>query len=209
MDFDFRVVLLLVTLFIAGFWFLFRPKSSGISRGHPVVLILGPSGSGKTALFHRLLSGVFRDTVSSLKQNRELVTIESSQIDLIDYPGHSRLRAGLIPLLPKASKIYFLVDPSDKAQVKAGAEQLFDLLSNRAVNCSVRILVSKSEKSGQKSAKFLGAELEKEIERLRKSRDGEGRFLGVDNLEFSFPKNHAPVPVSFGASSAKSGETLI
>ena len=213
MQLDFATVLVLVILLVAGYWFLFVRKSdgkvlAGSVTGQELALILGPSGAGKTALFYRLQSGVFRETVSSLKPNSGLIKLgNSTMVDAIDYPGHDKLRHGLSNLIPKATQILFIIDPTDKSQLKAGAEQLFDLLSNNDLNAPIRVCLSKLEKDGQKSVKYLTLELEREIEKMRKSRDGEsGRFLGVDGQDFSFTKNHAPVPVSFVTISSKTGE---
>ena len=212
MQVDFKTVAVLVILVLAGYWFLFVRKTSGklqgmTASGKQLLLMLGPSGSGKTALFFRLQSGAFRETVSSLKPNIGHIRWENTFVDATDYPGHEKLRLGLSKLIPKATQILFMIDPSDKTQVKAGAEQLFDLLCDNALSSPIRVCLSKSDKEGQKSIKYLTTELEKEIERLRKSRDGEsGRFLGIDRQDFSFSKNHSPVPVSFVTISSKTGE---
>ena len=201
-------VVLLIALVLSAV-LLFSRSSSGRSRRavQNTVVLAGPSGSGKTALFYRLTTNKFRETVSSLKPNKAPFLASSVSSNLIDYPGHGRLRSGLFPILHQARCIVFVIDPTDKQQVKDGAERLYDILADEKVMSPIIIAASKSDKENQKSLKWLAAELEKEIDRMRKSRDGEdGRVLGTEGIAFTF--KDAPIPLKIvGCSSKDEGKT--
>ena len=206
-------IAVLVALLVIGYLTVFRAASKAVLSRKPVgeyVILYGPSSSGKTALFYQLKTGQFKETVSSLKQNKCVITLtrsdeDVSSMEVVDYPGHEKLRQGLVKLLDRAKLIVFMIDPSDKAGLKDGAEKLFDLLSNEKLSAPVLLVLSKSDKANQKSLKYLMTELEREIERMRKSKDGEdGRFLGIDGKVFSF--DQSPVPVKFTSCSAKTDD---
>ena len=64
------------------------------------VAIVGTSGSGKTALYYKLSTGEFRDTVSSIEENYsgksgfEIKNLKvdgqavSKSVECVDIPGH-------------------------------------------------------------------------------------------------------------------------
>lgn len=83
------------------------------------MLIIGPTGAGKTALFQRLATGKTGSTVMSLEPNIEdrwLIRGKGSIekiVRLVAWPGHPKLRAGLVTELAKAASIVFVVDGTD------------------------------------------------------------------------------------------------
>lgn len=70
-------------------------------------------------------------TVSSLHPNTvnlnnlpsdSLLKVSGSSVDLVDFPGHTRLTSQLEPLLHRARAIVYVFDSTDKAMIKQGAE---------------------------------------------------------------------------------------
>merc|ERR1719311_1005978 len=69
------------------------------SRGN-AALLLGQCGAGKTALFFQLRDRVEGQSVSSLKLTRDKLQIKTGEgeedvlgpIEVVDFPGHQRLR---------------------------------------------------------------------------------------------------------------------
>ena len=85
----------IVLLFI-----LTRRRFGVVSRR--VVLLLGPSDAGKTSLFSQLVHGRSVDTYTSMVENSTTKSFStgngasSKSVQLVDLPGHERLRvAGL------------------------------------------------------------------------------------------------------------------
>lgn len=69
------------------------------TRKGRTLLLLGPNASGKTVLFHRLCFGTNVDTQTSMAESTASVHIvadadsqETSDVDVVDVPGHPRLR---------------------------------------------------------------------------------------------------------------------
>jgi GTPase SAR1 family protein len=185
--------LVIAIVLISSLWLF----SKSLEVAHPLLLILGPSGSGKTALFFKLKNDILRETVPSLKMNQGLVNYKNKSIEAIDYPGHESLRPGLLPLIPKSSRILFLVDPSDKIQIKKGAEFLFSLLSLPSLKSPITLIFTKDGKMNTGIS-----EIDKEIEKMRKITEENSRFLGVDGIAFSLRRD-SPVAIDFESVSLK------
>ncbi|KAL0236576.1 hypothetical protein GEMRC1_003158 [Eukaryota sp. GEM-RC1] len=108
------IVLVLVFLIVKA---LFRSKTVT-----DVVSIIGPVDSGKTAMFFRYVTGQFVPTQTSMTINEETCPIGSfianptkkhfKQVNLLDFPGHERLRSSLAAILPRSRSIVFVVDGS-------------------------------------------------------------------------------------------------
>lgn len=159
-----------------------------------VVLFLGPCGSGKTAMCYRLSHGgqhtaSIVSTVTSMDACRYPCSpwrsSSAAAASLVDYPGHERLRGGVGQELRGADRIVFMLDGSClAAQVAAGAELLYDVLADPALE-GCRGLMLALSKSDLKEAKASRAKmlLQKELDKLRGTRG----MLGTQGEEDDMP----------------------
>lgn len=89
------------------------PKRSG---GKRTVVLLGSEQSGKTNVFLRLSMGVAPDTATTQHVNRATVPADGAAsqqaLDLIDVPGHARLRTQAWDYLDTADALVFCIDAS-------------------------------------------------------------------------------------------------
>ena len=204
------LLVLLVSLLLVRI--VFARKAS--HRTPDLILLLGGCGSGKTSLFYRWSSpGHKIATVPSQTANRGKV-LPNSTLEVVDYPGHPRLRTGLAPLLARAGKIVYLVDAAAGIDsLKAVAEDIFGLLVAKTLRPDAQLLVccNKADLPRAQSPSAVEKILNAEIERLRTSRtqelEGENaadNYLGVDDEKFDI-RSHAPVPVSFATCSVATG----
>merc|ERR1740121_228692 len=172
-----------------------------------VALILGQCGAGKTALFFRLRDKVEVQSVSSLKPLRDKMQIEelaAGAVEVVDYPGHQRMRGRAAELLPEARCIVYLVDSEDKPRMKDVAEHLYELFTHpQIVDLHIPILLAfnKIDLPTARTEKFIVDEIEREIEIMRNSRgatlegqDQADSYLGVDGEKFKLLE-HSPCPV--------------
>lgn len=210
-------VLFWLAVFFVGYVVLQVMKSftSGMvkkarSRGQ-ALLILGQSGAGKTALFHRLRDGVTVETVPSLKMSRDAMKLETGSegdalgpVDVIDYPGHHRLRIKGHGLLDEARCIVYLIDSEDKPKMKDAAEHIYELLTHPDIlelHTPILLALNKTDLVTARTEKFILDEINREIEQMRFSRgatlegqDQADSYLGVDGEKFKIME-HSPCPV--------------
>lgn len=188
-----------------------------MKRGESV-LILGPCNAGKTSLFFQLREGREVTTVSSMKPIRDKFEINLGggdtipPVDVIDYPGHQRLRGKAHELLAETRCIIYVVDSEDKARLREAADHLYDLLTHRVVselNIPILIACNKMENPSARSEGFILTEIEREIQQMRISRSAtlEGQdqadsFLGVEGQKFKL-FDHSPCPVQMCRVSVK------
>jgi signal recognition particle receptor subunit beta len=194
------------------------------ARGQKL-FIIGQNGAGKTALFFRLRDCVPVNSVSSLKPLRDTMKIKQEAqksenggtaedahtdddgigpVEVVDFPGHNRLRGKLTEIIAEARCIVYVVDSEDKAKLKDVAEHLYELFTNQDV-CELRIPVlltlNKVDLPGARTEKSILEELDREIEQMRVSRSAtlEGQdqadsYLGVDGEKFKLLE-HSPCPI--------------
>ncbi|CAE7275833.1 SRPRB [Symbiodinium pilosum] len=97
------------------------------SRGN-AALLLGQCGSGKTAVFFRLRDGEEVQTVSSLSASRDSFEIKAGEahdqklgpLEVVDFPGHLRMRGKANDMVKEARCIIYMVDAEDKPKLKDG-----------------------------------------------------------------------------------------
>ncbi|XP_058289589.1 signal recognition particle receptor subunit beta isoform X1 [Hylobates moloch] len=85
------VVAVLAVLLTLVFWKLIRSRRSS----QRAVLLVGLCDSGKTLLFVRLLTGLYRDTQTSITDSCAVYRVNNNRgnsLTLIDLPGHETLR---------------------------------------------------------------------------------------------------------------------
>jgi signal recognition particle receptor subunit beta len=175
------------------------PRSAGAKSGgassssDPTIVLTGPSGGGKTTLLHRLCTGNLPRTVTSLEQSRASAIIQAVDNDgktteasftLVDVPGNPRAkgRSELPALLraPSTTGVVIVVDASSKANVRAGAADLADLLTSKSfVDAGKQVLVLGTHaESSSVSEESLRAAVETELDNLRRSEESLGKDAG-------------------------------
>jgi signal recognition particle receptor subunit beta len=188
------VVSLLIVLFSA--LFLYSRLFSSKLQTTRTILLTGTSGAGKTALFYKLTQNTPPLTVTSMAPNSADLTIANTNFRVLDFPGHSRLRPELLAILVRTPPrvVVLVVDGADRGRITDTAELLFDLFVSENLRSTVIIAVSKADAANFRAAGIVAAELEREIDALRKIREADGLFLGVLGENFKLAK-HAPVSV--------------
>ena len=197
-------------------------KGSSETQGESV-LILGPSGSGKTVLLHQLVSRSFRETVTSMELNELEHSANSSNVSIVDFPGHPRLRHGLPKELDRARAIIFLIDCSDSSAqaVRGASELLAEVFTNPSfvdrapptmILCNKADMVSEAKGSIITSTK---KRLNTELEQLKGTRSllqstadeetNENQIMLGSELLFDIDRD-AGTDLYFAVGSAKKGE---
>ncbi|KAI9315187.1 signal recognition particle receptor beta subunit-domain-containing protein [Dichotomocladium elegans] len=164
------------------------------------ILLLGISDAGKTALYTRLRYGKFVPTVTSMKENEGPLVVGSKTFDLVDIPGHERVRLRYTEFLPVTRSIVFLVDSTTIArQVREVGEYLYNVLAERKVqqqSIPVLIVCNKADMITALPKEKIIQRLEAEMNRLRSTRtaavekqatDGneeQEAFLGYEGEDF-------------------------
>ncbi|KXG27540.2 hypothetical protein SORBI_3005G001400 [Sorghum bicolor] len=196
--------------------------ASCLKSSKPNTIVLsGLSGSGKTTIFYQLRDGSsHQGTVTSMEENNDTFVLHSEQerkgkvkpVHVVDVPGHSRLKPKLDEVLPKAAGVVFIVDAQDfLSSMQAAAEYLYDILTKAIVvkkKVPVLIFCNKTDKVTAHSKEFIKKQLEKEINKLRESRNAISSAdisdevqLGVPGEVFNFSQCQNKVAVAEGAGS--------
>ncbi|CAD6269200.1 unnamed protein product [Miscanthus lutarioriparius] len=194
--------------------------ASCLKSSKPNTIVLsGLSGSGKTTIFYQLRDGSsHQGTVTSMEENNDTFVLHSEQerkgkvkpVHVVDVPGHSRLKPKLDEVLPKAAGVVFVVDAQDFfSSMQAAAEYLYDILTKATVvkkKVPVLIFCNKTDKVTAHSKEFIKKQLEKEINKLRESRNAISSAdisdevqLGVPGEAFNFSQCQNKVAVAEGA----------
>ncbi|PNT68461.1 signal recognition particle receptor subunit beta isoform X1 [Brachypodium distachyon] len=188
------------------------------SKSNTIVLS-GLSGSGKTILFYQLRDGSsHQGTVTSMEHNNDTFVLHSElerkgkikPVHVVDVPGHARLKPKLDEFLPQAAGVVFVVDAQDfLSSMQAAAEYLYDILTKATVvkkRIPVLIFCNKTDKVTAHSKEFIKKQLEKEVNKLRESRNAISSAditdevqLGVPGEAFNFSKCQNKVTVAEGA----------
>mmetsp|Transcript_20370 Transcript_20370/g.17409 ORF Transcript_20370/g.17409 Transcript_20370/m.17409 type:complete len:86 (-) Transcript_20370:4-261(-) len=81
--------------------------------------LAGPCGGGKTAIFSWWKSRKHPETVSSMRPNREVLTLPTGKcLEVVDFPGHRRLKFEGYELLRNTACICYVMDSTDRTMVK-------------------------------------------------------------------------------------------
>ncbi|XP_072982352.1 uncharacterized protein [Typha latifolia] len=210
-------ILILPFVFFIFFSFLKTSKSN-------TIVLAGLSGSGKTVLFYQLRDGSpHQGTVTSMEPNDGSFVMHSElekkgkikPVHLVDVPGHSRLKPKLDEFLPQAAGLIFVVDALDFLPLcRPAAEYLYDILTKSSVvkrRIPILIVCNKTDKVTAHSKEFIRKQLEKEIDKLRTSRNAISTaditnefMLGVPGELFTFAQCRNKVAVA--ESSGLTGE---
>lgn len=199
------------------FWKFIRSRRSS----QRAVLFVGLCDSGKTLLFVRLLTGLYRDTQTSITDSSAVYRVNNTRatsLTLIDLPGHESLRLQFLERFKASARaVVFVVDSAAfQREVKDVAEFLYQVLidSMSLKNTpSFLIACNKQDITMAKSAKLIQQQLEKELNTLRVTRSAAPSTLdssstapaqlGKKGKEFEF--SQLPLKVEFLECSAKGG----
>ncbi|RXW18723.1 hypothetical protein EST38_g7121 [Candolleomyces aberdarensis] len=115
------LVLVVILVFVS------RKKSN--AQGNALLLV-GPMDSGKTTIFSRLVYNQHIPTTTSLQTNASSFTpVPSKTIQIIDIPGHPRIRGQFVDHLNSAKAVAFVVDSNTVSRNgPAVAEHLHHIL---------------------------------------------------------------------------------
>lgn len=209
---------LVATILLSLLVRLFKRKNSNR------IVLAGLPGSGKTVLFYQLRAGSSgQGTVTSMDPNEDTFVLHSETtkrgkfkpVNLIDVPGHLRLRPKLDEYLPQAAGLIFVIDALEfLPNFRAASEYLYDILTKaNFIKKKIPLLIvcNKSEKVTAHSKEFIRKQLEKEIDKLRASRTGVSDAditseytLGVSGQRFAF--SQCQNKVTFAEASALTGD---
>ena len=176
-------ILVAAAVVVATVVFLFSRSSSGgssdlASIAAPTqqkvegVTLIGCSGSGKTAILHQISSGTVPATVPSMVPAYHTVKIPGGKrVQVVDVPGHERLRVSLLQHVKSARGVVLVVDPSGIKAIKAAAGLLFELLKSDELGAATPLLVfsNKSDLKEAKSSDRVKGLFQKEVESMRKT----------------------------------------
>ncbi|NXY11560.1 SRPRB protein, partial [Pteruthius melanotis] len=214
------VLSVLVALIAVAITFLIWRFVQGRRSSRKAVLLLGLCDAGKTLLFARLLSGRYRDTQTSITDSSAVYRLsqdKSTNVTLIDLPGHESLRLQFLERFKAAARaIVFVVDSvAFQREVKDVAEFLYQVLVDGTVLRNAPALLvacNKQDVTMAKSAKLIQQQLEKELNTLRVTRSaaptslegsatGGPAQLGKKGKDFDF--SQLPMKVEFVECSAR------
>ncbi|SAM04829.1 hypothetical protein [Absidia glauca] len=165
------------------------------------VLLLGITDAGKTSLFTLIRYGKVTSTVTSMKENEGPCTFDNKTYELVDIPGHERVRYRYTDFLPISRCILFVVDSTTiNRQVRPVAEYLYHLLAHASIQSQktpILIVCNKSDMITALPPSRIQSLLESEINRLRATRtaavekqdsdaDEQEAFLGYEGEDFKF-----------------------
>jgi len=192
----------LVGLAIAAF-FVFR---SGKKTKN--VALIGLMGSGKTKLFYHLVAEHSVSSVTSQATNQFTLEVGSRSVNLIDMPGHARVRTEIMSAVRGWDAVVFVVDATTVLTgqtMNQIANFLYDVLSvERVIARRVPVLVAcaKSDVEFARPPDVIQSELELEFGCIRENRlqsnligtgDEQQLFLGEEGRKFAFNQIRNPV----------------
>jgi len=192
------------------------------------LLLLGSNNAGKTTLLYKICFGTNVPTHTSMKPLAvstinvfdEDERISKKPVDVIDVPGHPRLRTqALKKYSSSVGGIVFVMDAVNP-NIRDSAEFLYDVLTDPVIDervPNILLFCNKSDCKNAKSHTTIRKQLEVELSKLKETRmslnatsnsggsdENDALMLGLQNVDFTF-KDHSPCEVSFGVGSACKG----
>lgn len=161
-------------------------------------------------------------THTSIKENKNLYKVKGRKsgktLDLIDLPGHERVRSRFVEQYKSQTRgILFVVDSVNfPREARDVAEIMYDILGDKYLSkstSSILVVCNKQDLTMAKSQSVIKSQLEKEINTLRVTRaaalqgqDGgptnDAAYVGKKGKDFEF--GHVlPLTVEFAECSAK------
>eukprot|EP00929_Paragymnodinium_shiwhaense_P101614 TRINITY_DN64758_c0_g3_i1.p1 TRINITY_DN64758_c0_g3~~TRINITY_DN64758_c0_g3_i1.p1 ORF type:complete len:310 (+),score=78.45 TRINITY_DN64758_c0_g3_i1:65-931(+) len=223
---QFLTWLAVILVLYMAFQLVVAATSGGLKKSRKLgnkVLLFGQNNSGKTALFFKMRDPQEQvNTVSSLLPNSDTLRLSPSPdvepmapVEVVDYPGHRRMRGKAFDIVPDGRCIIYMIDSEDKPKMKDAAENLYELMTNRdlcELHTPILLALNKIDSVSARTQKFIIDEIEREIETMRHSRsvalEGEDQvdsYLGVEGEKFKLLE-HAPCPFEVCRVSVKKNE---
>lgn len=153
----------------------------GNSNKQSTFIICGPSNSGKTALFHWLTQHELVSTVMSQQQNvttKYMLPSTGSGIQsfqLVEFPGHHKLRAALYEGIKQSTNVHGLVfcvdSTTDPRQLSEAAKFLYQVLTlteRRPGGVDVLVACTKNESFSARQPKKIKEVMQHEIDLYRR-----------------------------------------
>ncbi|KAI9251605.1 signal recognition particle receptor beta subunit-domain-containing protein [Sporodiniella umbellata] len=161
------------------------------------ILLMGACDAGKTSLYTLLRFDENRPTVSSMKENEGSLIVSGKTLDLVDLPGHERVRFRFLDFLPVARCIVFMIDSTTiNRQIRPVSEYLYDILvkvQGQYQFMPLLIACNKSDLITALPIEKIKPMLESELNRLRATRtarveqsEEEDSFIGYEGEDFNF-----------------------
>ncbi|KAI8377774.1 uncharacterized protein BYT42DRAFT_571637 [Radiomyces spectabilis] len=183
------------------------------------ILLLGTSHAGKTALYTLMRFNKRSPTVTSMKENQGSITLDNKTFDLVDMPGHERVRYQYADFLPVTRAVVYVVDSTSVSRnIRAVGEYLYDILAKPVTQrdrIPVLVACNKSDMITALPVEKIKSILETEFNRLRETRtaaveqqasdaDESEAFLGYEGESFKF--DHLENNVQFESCSVEKKE---
>jgi signal recognition particle receptor subunit beta len=179
--------------------------------------MVGLTSSGKTKLFYSLVTHKSLFSVTSQVRNEWPLLVGKRIVNLVDVPGHPRVRTEVLSAVKTADAIVLVLDSESFLKVVSDIGNfLYDLLSvPEVVKKRIPFLIvgSKSDLPNARSVTVIRDELQKEIDAIRENRQqsdyveidaGGHLFLGREGIPFDF--GHLRNPVTFGSCSVNNND---
>eukprot|EP00914_Ancora_sagittata_P028526 GHVO01056294.1.p1 GENE.GHVO01056294.1~~GHVO01056294.1.p1 ORF type:complete len:197 (+),score=28.36 GHVO01056294.1:87-593(+) len=113
------------------------------------------------------------------------------RICFVDLPGDPRLAFLREGVLSNCNAIIFMIDSTNKLEIKHSAELLYDVLTGDHLH-PILILGNKQDEKESRNNDILLNDLERELERYRRSRarvlqnqSTQESYLGIENKSFN------------------------
>jgi small GTP-binding protein len=100
----------------------------------PVVVLLGLDGSGATTILYQLLLQRRLQTIPTLGQNHERVTVNGIELNCWDIGGLETLRKLWAQYSAEADGIVFVIDATDRSRFLPAAKELKELFTPSAAS---------------------------------------------------------------------------
>lgn len=163
------------------------------------IYLVGCAGSGKTKLFYYLSTKQILPTLTSQSRNQYQIELNDKKGNLIDLPGHPRIRTEVMNSIKDATAIIFVIDSQTALEKMSDIGNfVYDILIEEQIykrKVPILIVGSKSDLSNARSIDMISSELENELDYIRKNRqrstyvennEDSTLFLGQEDTDFSF-----------------------
>ncbi|EEB12303.1 Signal recognition particle receptor subunit beta, putative [Pediculus humanus corporis] len=208
LGFLFAIVALVIFLICFSIYKKSKVKKNGI-------LLFGLCESGKTLIFARLVFNKFIQTHTSIKENLNFYSTGKADFNIIDIPGHERLRNRYFEQFKtQVRALVFVIDSSTvQREIKDVAEYLYSCLIDSYIASCMPPLLILCNKQGEATAKgstVIKMMLEKELNIVRTTKSNQlesigknmnNNYLGKEGVDFEF-SHLAPMKVDFAECSA-------
>jgi len=181
------------------------------------LLLVGPHGGGKTTLFNYFMNGKGGETVTSLKENSDLLTIADAgnkKVKVIDIPGYTGPTRIIEEYLSNAKLLLIMVDSQSHDSISNSAEMLYEILNIRQVYeelVPVVVVCNMQDAQFVKNADKVKEEIASDMQKMKQTKlanmedrsEGLG-YIETNRKEFSFAQIVSPI--HFVETSIKKGE---